>query len=45
MSIGAQLIALRWGGTGDDLSAREGPIHGTAQPPPDAIPLVGEPDR
>ncbi|WP_396657937.1 XdhC family protein [Microbacterium sp.] len=45
VSIGAQLIALRWGGTGDDLSAREGPIHGTAQPPPDAIPLVGEPDR
>lgn len=45
VSIGAQLIALRWGGTGDDLSAREGPIHGTAQPPPDAIPLVGQPDR
>lgn len=40
VSIGAQLIALRWGGSGDDLSSREGPIHLNAQPPAEPIPLV-----
>ncbi|MGH3356952.1 MAG: XdhC family protein [Nocardioidaceae bacterium] len=27
VSIAAEIIALRWGGAGDRLSAREGPIH------------------
>jgi xanthine dehydrogenase accessory factor len=27
VSIAAEIVALRWGGAGDRLSAREGPIH------------------
>ena len=28
VSIAAEVIALRWGGTGDRLAGRDGPIHG-----------------
>jgi xanthine dehydrogenase accessory factor len=27
VSIAAEIISLRWGGTGDRLSGAEGPIH------------------
>ncbi|QKJ20263.1 XdhC family protein [Microbacterium hominis] len=41
VSIAAHIISLRWGGSGGELSGRSGPIHGSVQPPPDPIPLVG----
>ncbi|MBW4041304.1 MAG: XshC-Cox1 family protein [Acidobacteria bacterium] len=40
VSIAAQFIGLRWGGTGAQLSAEQGPIHRTAQLPTEVPPLV-----
>ncbi len=43
VSIGAQIIALRWGGSGAALAAEDGPIHRAA--PPGGIPLGDIPPR
>jgi xanthine dehydrogenase accessory factor len=40
VSIAAQLIELRWGGSGAQLSTQSGPIHRTANLPTEATPLV-----
>jgi xanthine dehydrogenase accessory factor len=40
VSIAAQLIELRWGGSGAQLSRASGPIHRTANLPTEATPLV-----
>jgi xanthine dehydrogenase accessory factor len=40
VSIAAQIIALRWGGSGAELSTESGPIHRAAMLPTEATPLV-----
>jgi xanthine dehydrogenase accessory factor len=40
VSIAAQIIALRWGGSGSQLSAESGPIHRTIEREQEATPLV-----
>ena len=40
VSIGAQIISLRWGGSGAELSETSGPIHSAVRPPAGANPLV-----
>jgi xanthine dehydrogenase accessory factor len=40
VSIAAQFIGLRWGGTGAQLSEEQGPIHRTAKLPVEPTPLV-----
>jgi xanthine dehydrogenase accessory factor len=40
VSVAAEIIALRWGGRGDRLSEREGPIHHTPSDP-SAVPRSG----
>lgn len=40
VSIAAQIIALRWGGSGAQLSEESGPIHHNDQLPTEATPLV-----
>jgi len=40
VSIGAQIISLRWGGSGAELSETTGPIHRAARPPAEATPFV-----
>jgi xanthine dehydrogenase accessory factor len=40
VSIAAQIIELRWGGSGAQLSAESGPIHRSAKLPTEATPLV-----
>jgi xanthine dehydrogenase accessory factor len=40
VSIAAQIIELRWGGSGTQLSRESGPIHRTAKLPEEATPLV-----
>ena len=40
VSIAAQMIALRWGGSGAQLSEESGPIHRGIQLPNEATPLV-----
>ena len=40
VSIAAQIIELRWGGSGAQLSRETGPIHRTAKLPTEATPLV-----
>jgi len=44
VSIAAEIVALQWGGLGDRLAHREGPIHhhtGTAGEPPQVAAGVG----
>jgi xanthine dehydrogenase accessory factor len=40
VSIAAQIIALRWGGSGAQLSTESGPIHRAVELPAEATPLV-----
>jgi xanthine dehydrogenase accessory factor len=40
VSIAAQIIALRWGGSGAQLSDESGPIHRAIKLPTEATPLV-----
>jgi xanthine dehydrogenase accessory factor len=40
VSIAAQIIALRWGGSGAQLSREAGPIHRAVKLPTEATPLV-----
>lgn len=40
VSIAAQIISQRWGGSGAELSATSGPIHRTADLPSEATPLL-----
>jgi xanthine dehydrogenase accessory factor len=40
VSIAAQIIALRWGGSGSQLSAESGPIHRSVELAEEATPLV-----
>ncbi len=40
VSIAAQIIALRWGGSGSQLSAESGPIHRSGELAQEATPLV-----
>lgn len=40
VSIAAQIVELRWGGSGAQLSRESGPIHRTAKLPDEATPLV-----